>query len=501
MVRLRPALAGVLCALVSSASAVSAAGWDPTVRTSAGAVQGRQADGVAAFLGIPYGADTGGANRFRAPKPAPAWTGVKAADRMGPRCPQPSLPKTLLEFSNAPISEDCLVLNVWTPAVKGKRPVMVWLHGGGFSFGSANDKYYDGASLARRGDVVVVSINHRLNVFGYLELGGADQGSGLVGQEDIILALKWVKANAARFGGDPANVTVFGQSGGGGKISALLGMPDARGLFHKAIIQSGADPKMAEPAAALAVRDRVLAALNLKPQDAGKLRDVPMADLVAASMKAGLLAYRPALDPQRLPAHPFDPAATPLSANVPIMLGVTRDEATAILYPNPGWAKMTGAERAGAILAAYRARAPQDKPMHIWANLMTDQTFTANVTAMAERKADQGRAPIFMYRVDWRSPVMDGALRAPHAVDVPFVFDTVGQAPELVGAGPSQAAMTELFIKTFSAFARTGNPSARGYPAWPAYTRAERQTFIYDDPPRVVADPDAALRRLWTGGR
>jgi para-nitrobenzyl esterase len=491
---------------------------EPVVRTSYGPVRGVTLAGdVKAFLGVRYGADTGGANRFLPPKAPKPWTDVQAADRMGPRCPQPPLPPSIIKFSKDPISEDCLVLNVWTPSLSGKRPVMVWLHGGGFSFGSANDDFYDGQGLAKRGDVVLVSINHRLNAFGYLELGkeaGPQYvGSSLTGQDDIIAALKWVQANAARFGGDPGNVTLFGQSGGGGKISALLGMPAAKGLFKKAIIESGSDPKSGEPAEAIEVRNKVLAALNLKPEEAGKLRDTPMADLIAASAKVGLLSYHPAVDGRRLPVHPFDPVASPVSADVPLMVGYTHDEATGVLYASPSWPKTTDAlveaqakailgPKAPDALAAYRARAPQDKPMYTLAALLTDQSFTGKAITLAQRKADQGKAPVYVFRTDWRTPVMDGLLRSPHGIEIPFVFDTVAKAPDFVGpASPSTARMTELFIATFSAFAHTSNPSVKGYPAWPAYTRAERKTFIYDDTPKVVSDPDPALRKVWAPER
>jgi para-nitrobenzyl esterase len=488
----------------------------PVVRTREGMVSGVTEQGVKRFLGIHYGADTGGANRFLPPRPAPAWQGAKAADRMGDRCPQPPLnqPGALISFSDLPVSEDCLVLNVWAPAKPGiKRPVMLWLHGGGFAFGSASDKYYDGARLAAKEGVVVVSINHRLNGFGYLDLGpdagAAYAGSANVGQLDIVAALAWVKANIAGFGGDPANVTLFGQSGGGGKISAALGMPAAKGLFAKAIIESGADPRLRTPDVALAQRDKVLAAAGLSAKDVLKLRDLPMADLIAAFAKAGLLGFGPIVDGAIIPAHPYDPAATPISADVPLLIGFTRDEMTTVLTADPGWPQtddaklamvatmLTGsADRGTEAVALYRRAAPGDTPMHLLASLMTDQAFGQSARRLAERKAGQA-APVYLYRFDWKTPVREGSLRAPHGVEIPFVFDTVATAPELVGAGPSQDRMTEELRGRFAAFARTGTPNLKGRIAWPRYDAGRRATFIFDDPSRVIDDPDRDQRLFW----
>jgi para-nitrobenzyl esterase len=508
-------IASVLALALVPAVAIAAPA--PVVTTAGGKVQGVQVEGAAAYLGVPYGADTGGANRFLPPKPPVAWAGVRSADKMGPRCPQPELPDNLIKFSKDPISEDCLVLNVWTPKPGvGKRPVMVWLHGGGFSFGAANDKYYDGRSLAAGQDVVVVSVNHRLNLFGYMplgpEAGPAYAGAGNAGQADIVAALQWVKANIAKFGGDPGNVTLFGQSGGGGKISALLATPSAKGLFQKAIIQSGSDPKALTAAEALAVRDKVLGALKLTPAEAGKLRDVPMKDLVAAIPKAGLLAYKPSIDGVVMTGNPFADGVNPAFANVPLMIGWTHDELTPIVMADPNWKKLTeddvvkraaifvGAERAPKAIALYKAQAPDDAPVYWLSSVVTDQNFGANGRLAAEKKAAQP-APVYVFRTDWRSPVQDGALRAPHAVEVPFVFGTVDTSPELVGSGPQQAAMTKLFQATFAAFARSGNPSARGYPAWPRYTAETRATFIYDVTPKVVNDPDPEARKFWSAGK
>ena len=492
----------------------------PIVATAEGQLQGVPSRGVLSFLGIHYGADTGGANRFLPPTPPPAWGGVRVADRMGDRCPQPpvNMPPemaSVLSFSDLPTSEDCLVLNVWTPAVadNAKRPVMVWLHGGGFFLGSGGDKYYEGSNLSRGQDVVVVTLNHRLNVFGYLQLGPETgpqyADSNLAGMLDIVAALKWVKANIAQFGGDPDNVTIFGQSGGGSKVSTLLAMPSAQGLFHKAIIQSGAAVKVGTVEAATATRDKLLTQLGLQPGDVASLRALPTDTLMKAGARAGLLAYMPAVDGETLPTNPFDPVGSPLSANVPIMVGSTKDEATNVVLSDPTWQTMTEADlttRVGGMvgpaeaantIALYRAQAPNDRPMHLYTSVMTDMMFTSSSITLAERKYAQQAAPVFMYKIDWNSPVLGGKLRSPHAVELPFIFDNVDVSAGLVGAGPEQDAMADLMSATFAAFARTGNPSIPGAPAWPAYTPQTRETFIYDVPPTVVADPNSQLRAYW----
>jgi para-nitrobenzyl esterase len=487
----------------------------PVVTTDTGKLSGATANGVHSFLGVHYGADTGGQNRFRAPRPVAPWQGVRAATKFGDRCPQPPLhmPGFIIAFSDLPVSEDCLVLNIWTSTLKpkAKKPVMVWLHGGAFGFGSGSDKYYDGTMLAQREDVVVVTLNHRLNGFGYLNLGPEAKGDfdANAGQLDIVAALKWVRANIAQFGGDPGNVTLFGQSGGGGKISGLIAMPAASGLFHKAIIQSGSDPRLGTEAESIAARDAVLTSLKLKPADVAKLRGLPMADLIAAfGGKAQLLTYRPWVDGTVLPTHPFDPVATPLAKNIPIMMGTARDEATSALLSDPTWpatddtkltfmATILTGSLAQEAVALYKGRAPGDKPMHLLASLLGDSMFLWGAATLAERKTALGGAPVWMYRTDWRTPVQDGILRSPHGVELPFVFGTVGVSADLVGSGPSQDRMAALMMHVWANFARTGNPNGKGIPAWAPYDEKTRTTFIFNDPPSVIHDPDPQIREFW----
>jgi para-nitrobenzyl esterase len=512
--------AAATVATAVSLAASPSLGSDLIVQTKQGKLEGQTSKSSYSFLGIHYGADTGGQNRFLPPQPVQSWSGVKKADQMGNRCPQPPINMpgemgTVLSFSDLPTSEDCLVLNVWTPHVHdhAKRAVMVWLHGGGFFLGSGGDKYYEGSNLAGKNDVVVVTLNHRLAAFGYLYLGNeagpAYADSQLVGMLDIVQALQWVKDNIAQFGGDPNNVTIFGQSGGGGKVSALTAMPSAQGLFQKGIIESGAAVHLGSIADATVTRDKVLANLGLKSVDMDKLRSVSTQDLMMAGAKAGLLAFFPAVDGKILPTHPFDPVASPLSAKIPIMVGSTKDEATNVFLTDPTWQTMTdadlvkrvsasvGPELAPKVIEMYRSSAPTDKPMHLWTSIVTDQMFTRNSVLLAERKVEQHAAPVYMYKINWNSPVLGGKLRAPHAVELPFVFDNVDVSAGLVGAGPTQNQMAEMMSRTFAAFARTGNPNVKGYPHWPAYTLEKRETFIYDVPPQVVSDPNSTYRVFW----
>ena len=504
----------VLALAMGSMMAGATNAREPLVETRSGKVEGRVAEGVETFMGIPYGADTGGPNRFLPPRPVASWSDIRPAKAMGHRCPQVthSVPLGIITFSQDPISEDCLVLNVWTPSTRpARRAVMVWIHGGGFGFGAANDPMYDGASLARNENVVVVSLNHRLNAMGYLNLGPAAErdhaGAVNVGQLDIVQALQWVRANIARFGGNPDNVTVFGQSGGGAKVSTLLAMPAAVGLFQKAIIESGAVPKALTSEEALAQRDKLLAKLNLQPGDVLKLRDVPIDQLTAAIDAVGALSFKPWVDGQVIPRHPFTPDASATARNLPLMVGTARDEATAILAANPNWLKMdeamvraataplVGPANVDRAISLYKARRPADTPPQLYASIFTDFGFTHSAQIVVTRQAASG-AKVWAFRTDWQSPVLNGVLRAPHAVELPFLFDTVAAAPGLVGTVP-QPGMVRLFQHSFAAFARTGNPNAPGLPTWPSYDAERRSTFIYDVHPHVVSDPDPALRLFW----
>jgi para-nitrobenzyl esterase len=507
---------------------------EPVVDTTFGKIRGAAGDGVKAFKGIPYGASTAGANRFMPPvKPAP-WGGVREAVDWAGHAPQAFAGRRRPEVSRlsgtpdpVPVSEDCLTLNLWTPGLDaGKRPVMVWFHGGAFSYGSANTPRTAGASLARRGDVVVVTVNHRLNIFGFLDLvalGGEEFAhSANAGVLDLVAALQWVHDNVANFGGDPRNVTIFGQSGGGGKVSALLAMPAAKGLFQRAIVMSGAGIRMAEHERATKLADAVLGEVGLTASQLGKLQALPLERLLAAiepaQKKLAPIGFRlldrygfgPVVEGHDLPHHPFDPTATDLSDDVPVMIGGTRDENALFLAPDDAvWSRTlsedelktrvakVAAGNTDAVLALYREMHPGMNPAELLIEITTDSNFWVRSVLLAERKAVKGKAPVYMYSFNWRTPVLDGKLMAPHALDVPFAFDTL-DAVGITGNAPAAPAIAAAESATWASFARAGTPDNKAIPHWPAYSAADRATMIIDTEWRVQNDPQHEARLLWT---
>ena len=493
----------------------------PTVTTAAGRLRGVSDGAVHIFRGVPYGASTAGANRFQPPRPAAAWTGVRDATSFGSRAFQPFRPM-IPEIGDAltgsgPMSEDCLRLNVFTPGTSGRRPVMVWFHGGGQRTGSGNSIFYDGRELARRHDVVVVTTTHRLNAFAYLWLAGLrDAGSRFadcanLGLRDLVQALEWVRDNIARFGGDAANVTIFGQSGGGGKTAMLTGFPAAQGLFHRAIIMStlaetavtGLRPERAVEAAELLLRR-----LDIPASQAARLLDLPAERLVEALGTAPDLSQRfvPVVDGATLPADPFSPAS-PLSATVPILTG--SNECEAIPYGNPEdpyWqsepaddaALRTRVQQllnvsdsdAARLTTLYRSHRPGQTAGDLAAVIAGDASdLRAAADTIAEAKHAQGRAPVYLYRFNWRSPVRRGKLRSMHGMDLPFVFDHPDLIGFLTGAGEDRRQLAREMSAAWVAFARSGNPSHRDIPAWEPWTPARRTTMVFDRTTAAVNDP------------
>ena len=487
-----------------------------TVETTAGRVRGAVRAGVHVFKGVRYGAPTGGKNRFMPPAAPAPWAGVREALEYGAAAPQ--------SRSHPTTSEDCLFLNVWTPGPgdDGRRPVMVWLHGSGFSAGSGSSRTYDGVNLCTAGDVVVVTINHRLNIFGsaYLaELAGEDfAASGCVGMLDIVAALEWVRDNIAAFGGDPGRVTVFGESGGGRKVSVLMAMPAAKGLFHRAIIQSGAVLRVRNPPDATREAELLLGALGLQARRARDLQMVPTERLFAAftavsrdfeseEQVVGMTTSTPVLDGRAIPVHPFDPTAAETSRDVPVIVGYNRTEETLwwrgrtmpLDLTDAGLAERIEARLGSAadgsrVVAAYRDTYPDARPWDIYILICTDHPRGMYARELARRKTAQGGAPAWLYRFDWD---MGGEMKTPHALEIRFVFDNVDHSEarlfDLPGS-PEARALAVRMSAAWMAFARTGNPDTAGLPHWPVYSADTRAAMLFDNESHVVRDHDRGPR-------
>jgi para-nitrobenzyl esterase len=512
-------------------SAAFASDSAPMVETNVGKIRGVAVNGVQTFKGIPYGASTSGTNRFLPPTAPKPWTGVHDALDYGPPAPQlarvddadKEAQAAFAEYGDlgpAPMGEDCLVLNVWTPSLRpvNKRPVMFWLHGGGFIVASDTSSWFDGSSLARKHDVVVVGINHRLNIFGYLylaQLGGVKYAdSGNAGMLDAVLALQWVRDNIANFGGDPGNVTIFGQSGGGAKVSALLAMPTAKGLFHKAIVESGSYASALRGISAEAATvsaQKLIDHLGLEPNQTDQLQQMSMEKLLTAMREVtahGDLPLGPVVDGHSLPRRPFDPIAPEISASVPMLIGTNatetthliggRDPATFSLDEKALRTRLKSLFKAGDaetenLIAAYRKDQPDASPSLVFFTATSDRSFRMNAIAQAERKLAQSAAPAYLYLFQWQTPVLGGRLHTPHNLEINFAFDHVAKAPTLLGTGPGLQPLAEKVSGAWTAFAHTGNPSQKGL-RWAAYDVVDRPTMVFDDECKMVNDPGKEAR-------
>ena len=483
----------------------------PIAGTQYGDVMGTVEDGISVFLGIPYGGDTA-ERRFLPAEPPASWDGVRETTDWPHSSPQTVMDGELFASWDhdppLPESEDMLGLNVWTPGTDdAKRPVMVWLHGGGFTNGSGSSKVYQGTRLAKRGDVVVVTINHRLNMLGYLYLGGLPGGdaypdSGNVGTLDMVMALEWVRDNIASFGGDPDNVTIFGESGGGMKVSALLAMPMAEGLFDKAIVQSGSMISGLTPDAAAQNTNDFLAAIGIDDADPiAALKALPASEIRAAVGKwspAGGLGFMPVVDGRSLPRDPFSPDAPETARDIPMLIGTVDDEASIfVMYDREAIdamsyedvvARMAATmpqDGAQALVDGYRALYPDQSPKEIYITIFSDQLFTANAVEQAERKAAQGGAPAYVYLFDWDTPKMDGWPGAMHALEVGFAFDQLANSTSMVGDVEAAQPLADTMADAWISFARDGDPNTGSLPDWPAFDDEARAFMRFTLEPAV----------------
>ncbi|MDE1147835.1 MAG: carboxylesterase/lipase family protein [Azospirillaceae bacterium] len=505
-------------ATLAPLSRAGAATTAPVVQTRHGRIRGRRIDGVDVFKGIRYGADTG-PRRFQPPQPPAPWAEVRDAVAYGAASPQ--------SHFDEPMAEDCLFLNVWTPAAKpgGQRPVMVYIHGGAYSHGSGSDALYDGTRLCRRGDVVVVTLNHRLNAFGHLYLGRlagpAYAQSGNVGILDLVLALQWVRDNIGNFGGDPARIMLFGQSGGGAKIATLMATPAAQGLFHRAATMSGQQVTASGPLNATARATAFLAALGLTPERVGELATLPADRLVAALSAAdpingvagqsmGGLYWGPVLDDQVLSRHPFYPDAPAQSAAIPMIIGNTHDETRLLIGGgDPAIFTLTWDQvpallarhmrvdiSPDLVVAEYRRLYPAYTPADVFFSATTAGRSWRAAVVEAELRAAQG-APAYAYQLNWATPKDGGKWGAPHTLDIPLVFDNVHVPGALCGPSMEAQRMADQMSSAFIAFAHGGDPNAAGAQHWTPYTLPGRETFVFNQESRLEQDPRGAERQLF----
>lgn len=489
------------------------------VDTKYGKLEGTQEGPVQAWKGVPYAQPPLGSLRFRPPQPLQAWSGTRDVSRFSPTAPQKAaLMENLTGRSRADYNEDCLYLNVWSPAADNKRrPVMVWIHGGAFVTGAGSVPWYNGVSFASQGEVVVVTINYRLGIFGFLhlaEFGGEDfVTSGNCGILDQVAALQWVHENIEAFGGDPDNVTIFGESAGSMSVSILLGLPEAQGLFHKAILESGTANNIKGPEGANKVAEQVLGKFGLTKQAITKLQEVPVDQLLDLAFSfpssTGARPFWPIIDGVSIRQSPLEAIAAGFTRHIPILIGSNKDEMCLFTMLDRSWtsldetgikercARMVGSSWPS--LAEYYSNLPGEfTPLERWTQLLTAAVFGIPSLRLAEAQLKQAEAGVWMYRFDWPTPILNGALKACHALEIPFVWNNLGQngVVAFTGDSTSRQPIANRMHAAWIAFAQHGNPSVAAL-EWPAYNLSDRPTLIFDVDTRVENDPAAAERETW----
>jgi len=502
--------------LGSCATQMGTESGNPVAETEYGQVEGYVEDGVMVFKGIRYGADTGPV-RFKAPEEPANWRGVAQAKAYGESCPQtPTGNPGGLFTSWKPVpdpgmSEDCLFLNVWTDGLDdgGDRPVMLWYHGGGFSSGNGSSNGYDGVNLVNRGDVVVVTVNHRLNALGHLYLGEYGEefaDSGNAGALDMVLALEWVRDNIEEFGGDPDNIMIFGESGGGAKVTTLMNMEAADGLFHRAVVQSGPWLQFVPADRAAEATERVIEKLGLTANTIDQIKTMPEARIREAMAGTGA-GSGPVLDGRNLTADPFSTEKSP-GTDVPMMIGWNRTENTLFAgAQNPALFDLSWEDLPGelekvfpdrgveAIISLYRQEQPDSNAADIYFEATSDSRFGRGTIIQADRKVAQNGAPTYVYLFDWDTPLEGGRWRSPHALEIGFVFDNVAKSVSMSGEGAEQQRVADIMADTWIAFARNGDPNNPSIPNWQAYDSADHAVMVLDESPELVLDARGPLVR------
>ena len=516
------AFAGLLAggaALRAAAQETRLSSVGGTAQTRAGPVRGLLRNGVHQFWGIPYGAPTDGANRFMPPREPAAWSAVRDCFQLGQRAlmqPGGAEPAAVVRAlnRNSPQGEDCLSVNLFTPGLGGTaRPVMVWLHGGGFTAGSGNYLLYDGTNLAKKEDVVVVVVNHRLNVHGFLHLAdiGGDKWahSTNVGMQDQVATLEWIRGNIENFGGDPDRVTIFGQSGGGSKVTTLMAMPSAQGLYHRAIAQSGSAFRGTPAADASEAAERFLARLGIDSGQLDRLQEIPVQqiqDAIYSEPRIQGLGSGPVIDGSVIPRHQWDPTAPSWSADVPFMVGSTETE-NGWIGPPPFElpddemldlfaARLANGDRGDGqeLLELFRRVHPEKRNRMLWLTAESDNSRRWNAQALGTLKYEQGTAPSYLYFFNWYSPVHDNRMGSYHTLDIPFIFYNLDIAASMTGAEHSRYELGHAMSAAWAAFARTGNPDHADMPHWPEFNPDDYPTMMFGEEVRIADDPNREER-------